>query len=222
MHPETEFNRIEYIRGVLGDHKSWLALENIIKNGVSYPTTEMDEPARKEKLAHNLEKGNHAGQEGDEQWIDNFISEELKKGYMIPLLATILEDLPHEEICPVLITQKGTIGDNGESTIKYRLCHDLSYYRRDGIYGSVNGRHDIAALLSIQYRFTLSRFIQGLATMQENNPGKKILLMKFDADLAFKRLGLSLHSALKTIILHRQMTMMSTRMMFGGKSSSNN
>ena len=177
MHPETEFNRIEYIRGVLGDHKSWLALENIIKNGVSYPTTEMDEPARKEKLAHNLEKGNHAGQEGDEQWIDNFISEELKKGYMIPLLATILEDLPHEEICPVLITQKGTIGDNGESTIKYRLCHDLSYYRRDGIYGSVNGRHDIAALLSIQYRFTLSRFIQGLATMRENSPGKKILLI---------------------------------------------
>ena len=130
----------------------------------------MCKPERQAKLRHNLEKGNHAGQDGDEQWIEKFITEEFKRGYVIPLLAKILEHLPHAKVCPVLITQQGTIGDNEEEMIKYRPCHELSYYRRDGIDESINGCHDIRALLSIQYGFALSRFIQGLATMRGKTP----------------------------------------------------
>ena len=91
-----------------------------------------------------------------------------------------------------------------------------------GFDNSINGRHDITALLAIQYGFALSRFVQGLAATREMNLTKRILLMKFDADSAFKRLGLSLHSALKTFIIHKSIALMSTRMTFGGKASSNN
>lgn len=52
--------------------------------------------------------------------------------------------------------------------------------------------------------------------MGERNPGKLILLIKFDADSAFQRLGLLRHSMLKTIIIHKHRALMSKRTAFGG------
>jgi len=46
--------------------------------------------------------------------------------------------------------------------------------------------------------------------------------MKLNADLAFKRLGILLHLALKSISLHRGVAFISTGIPFGAKSSSHN
>lgn len=48
-------------------------------DSVAYLTSELGEPERKVNLDHNIQKGNHAGQENDKKWIYAFIKEELQK-----------------------------------------------------------------------------------------------------------------------------------------------
>ena len=181
----------------------------------------MGEKARKEKLEHNLERGNHVGKPGNAELISEFILDELLKGYMIPIHTSNIREIPHAELCHIVIAIQMTIGSDGQPKIKYRPFHDLSYYRKYKENYAVNKRHNKEVMPSIQHRFSLSRFLRALSAMRADNPGRRIMIMKFNADSTFKQIGVSLHSALNKIIVCDKTAFMSTRMTFGGIYSPN-
>jgi len=91
--------------------------------------------------------------------IDKFISEELSKGFLLPIPIDKVEELPDAEACPIYIVKQATINENGNESIKHRPCHNLSYNLREMGKSSINDCIIYEEMNSIQYAFVLWRIL---------------------------------------------------------------
>jgi hypothetical protein len=120
------------------------------------------------------------------------------------------------------VVKQQTINDFGEEVTKFRSCYDLSYLSRGMKNSSINDRHRVEEIHSIQYSFALFHILHFVVALRSKNPNTPILFQKFDVDSAFKRLSLHFLSALKTIITLGNLAYISLQSTFGGKSSCSN
>jgi len=105
-------------------------------------------------LEFHLERGNHKSLEKYAEFIDPMISEDVNRGFILPLPPEILPKLPGASIAPLGCHKQTTIDEEGNIIPKYRLTHDQSFPGPSGL--SVNLRVKKDLLPPIMYSFVVS------------------------------------------------------------------
>jgi hypothetical protein len=90
-------------------------------------------------------------------FLDKIISEDIERGFALPLPLEIFHFLPHASIAPIGCQRQWSINEMGVRTLKYRMTHDQSFPRPSG--NSVNLRVIKEKLPPIMYIFVLNRTI---------------------------------------------------------------
>ena len=59
LEPTFEFNNLRYLGFIFKEHPSWLKLEQMLRVGIQYLLSPIEENIRKDHLEFNLNQGNH-------------------------------------------------------------------------------------------------------------------------------------------------------------------
>ena len=59
LDPQFEFNNLTYLGYIFADHPSWPKIHDILRHGVKYPLTPINEEERIKRLLFNLNYRNH-------------------------------------------------------------------------------------------------------------------------------------------------------------------
>ena len=150
----------------MDSHPSWEKLHKMITNGIEYPLNPINEQERLDRLNFNIKRGNHPTHSPEaELKLNEFVFEELGKGFLLPIPKEKVKEIPNAEVCPMHIVRQTTIDEDGKEKIKYRPCHDLSYSPRHLPDNSINKRYIEEELHNIQYAFTLWRILHFLVAL---------------------------------------------------------
>jgi len=153
----SEFRDSGVLEPLLRDHPLWPRLRDILDNGARFPLEPMRDVDRISDLEFHQNRGNHKSLAKYEEFIDPVISEDIERGFALPLPMEILHKIPQALIAPLGCNRQTTINALGEIIPKYRLTHDQSFPSLSGL--SVNLRVKKDFLPPILYSFMLSRLI---------------------------------------------------------------
>ena len=79
-------------------------MKDMIVNRISYPIALISKVSRIDRLKHNIERGNHSVFSKIVEFkINDFISEETAKGYLLPIPKNHVLEIPGTEACPIHI-----------------------------------------------------------------------------------------------------------------------
>jgi hypothetical protein len=139
----------------------------------------MERPSHKFQLIiHQLdlifhkERSNHKSTTKHMEKLDSIISEEISRGYALPLTIDILPKIPNASLAPLGCHQQETINELGEKIPKYRMTHDQSFPGPSG--HSVNNRVLKDKLPPCMYSYVLLRSIHYIVSLRLQHPTTKI------------------------------------------------
>jgi hypothetical protein len=89
--------------------------------------------------------------------ISDIITDDIKKGYPLPLPITILDKIPNASLAPLGCHKQSTIDDKGNIIPKYQMTHDQTFPGPSGL--SVNLRVQKELLPPLLYSYALCRMI---------------------------------------------------------------
>ena len=200
-----KFNNLTYLGHILDENPAWPKLRSMLSKGIVCASSLMSESDRLERLEFNLKRGNHpTHRKISEEKLNEFIDDELSKGFIIPIPIEKVSSIPHAEACLIHVVKQNTIDEDGnEKKIKHRPIHDLSCSPKHLTNLPINSRHLEEEMAAIQYAFALWRIFHFVTVLHIINPFTPILFQKFDVDGAFKRLILGLVAAVKILVCWR-------------------
>ena len=143
--------------------------------GAQFPLEPLEDEARLRDLAAAQERGNHGGATNKPTALDTFFRDEVKKGWMLPLPLSKLDQIPNLCLGPVNIVEQGTIDMHGNRVKSEQLTHDLSF--DFGLGKPVNARAIEEQLTPCFYGHALRRFCHYIvATPQHSDLPCKVRL----------------------------------------------
>jgi hypothetical protein len=219
LHPSqisygSEFRPSRVLEKLLQGHPFWPRLKLILDEGTTFPLEDITNKARLIDLKFHQDRGNHKSLSKYSEFIDPTITENIERGFALPLPIEILYKLPKASIAPLGCHKQTTINENGSIIPKYRLTHDQSFPGPSGL--SVNLRVQKDVLPPIMYSYVLSRLIHYIVHKRRAHPTAKIYLCKVDLDSAYRRCSLSSSTAMESLTIYAGLLIVALRMTFGG------
>jgi len=210
----SEFRDSGILEPLLKYHPLWPRLRDILDNGARFPLEPMRDADRISDLEFHRNRGNHKSLGKDEDFIDPVISEDIERGFALPLPMEILNKIPQASIAPLGCHRQTTINALGEIIPKYRLTHDQSFPGPSGL--SVNLRVKKDLLPPILYSFVLSRLIHYIVNTRRVLPETRIFLCKIDLDAAIRRCSMASDTSYESLTLYGGLLLVALRLLSVG------
>jgi len=210
----SEFKPTSSIEPLLGDHPLWPRLKEILLNGATFPLLEMSEEDRAMDIDFHKNRGNHKSLSKYATFINPIISEDIERGFALPLPLNILEKITKASLAPLGCHKQTTIDMNGKTVPKYRLTHDQSFPGPSGKSVNLRVRKDL--LPPIMYSSVLSRLLHYIVNIRFRLPNVKIFICKVDLDAAYRRCSLSSSTSWESMTIFDGLVLVALRMTFGG------
>jgi hypothetical protein len=170
----SEFRDSCQLQELLQDHPFWKKLKDILDNGATFPLNPIDDASRKSDLEFHADQGNHKSTIKFKEPLDLAISEDVLRGFSLPLPVEILFDIPNASLAPLGCIHQDTIDEHGKKSHKYWMTHDQTFPGPSGT--SVNLRVIKEDLPPILYSFALCRTIHYIVNVRLHYPNTKIFL----------------------------------------------
>ena len=210
----SEFRKSFDLEELLRDHPLWQKLKEIIDNGASFPLSTIDDITRRDDIDFFIKRGNHKSTMKYQDAMDKAITEDITRGFVLPLPLDIITSIPNASLAPLGCVKQDTITEQGLVTQKFRMTHDQSFPGLSGL--SVNLRVIKSHLPPILYSFALLRSIHYIVNLRLHHPNMKIFICKVDLDAAYRRCSLSSTTATECLTIYDGLLLMALRMTFGG------
>ena len=222
LHPGTEFRPIQDLRPLISHHIDWKKFESICTMGAKYslkPDLDYSAETKRKDLLGAIEQGNNkSAQHPDvEATIDKNYNNEVKKGWMIPFLASIILFIKGASLIPIGCASQWTIDKNGKKIAKKRTTHDFSREWQSG--NSINNMIDEDLMDPCLFGFCLFRFLHCIHMMRLTHPHISIFISKIDLDAAFRRIHVWIHHALLAFTIIRDKAYFLSRLPFGASDA---
>lgn len=210
----SEFRSPELLRELLQDHPFWPRLEEILTNGANFPLHEISNEDRHADLQFHADRGNHKSASKSQEILKQLITEDVKRGFALPLPISILNRLPKAALAPLGCVKQSSLDSFGNRVEKFRMTHDQSFPGPSN--QSVNKRVKTEELPPIMYSFVLLRTIHYIIGVRQRHPLVRIFLCKFDIDAAYRRCTLSESTAMESLTIFSTFILVALRLTFGG------
>ena len=179
MHPGTEFRPVEQLKKLLGQHKDWKKIKDIITKGAAYGfdvKKDYKEETRIADLHSSIKRGNNksALDPTHKEFIQKNYNKEVKKGWMLPIPKEAVHKIKGAGLIPIGIAKQFTINKEGKRVQKKQLTHDCSNVQESG--NSVNNTVDRDLLEECIYKFCLLRLLHHTQLLCIQNPNTRILI----------------------------------------------
>ena len=119
---------------------------------------------RTSNLTAAITRGNHKSASDHPTVLQKLFTNDVSRGFILPISAPSLLKLRGTEISPLGIVRQSTIDENGSIVTKFRGTHDQSFPPAEG--PSMNERIDADKLLHCNYGLTMKRLIHSIVTIQ--------------------------------------------------------
>jgi hypothetical protein len=210
----SEFHPSCVLERLLIDHPLWPRLKRILDEGASFPLQDISEPIRQIDLKFHLDRGNHKSLSKYSEFITPVITEDIERGFALPLPLDVPHRLKGASIAPLGCHKQLTIDDKGAAIPKYRLTHDQSFPGPSGL--SVNTRVKKDLLPPIMYSYVLSRLLHYIVSSRLRYPTTKIFLCKVDLDAAYRCCNMSSTTSLESSTIFEGLLLVALCLTFGG------
>lgn len=200
-HYGSEFRAINLLNKLLFDHSKWPKLKSIILHGANYPLDPITEIERKKDIEFHLQRGNHksaTSQEGLKS-INKAYDKEVKFGWQVPILPSIIKNIKNACITPLGIAEQWSFNELNQRIKKQRVTHDCSFPGPSG--KSANLRIPDQLLEDCTFGFCLLRLLHSAQQMRFRHKNTIIFSSKSDMDSAYRRLHATLKAALSCITI---------------------
>jgi hypothetical protein len=147
--------------------------------------------------------------------MDKLITEDIEKGFALPLPISCLHKLPNASLVPLGYQKTSTIDETGKIIPKYWMTQKQSFPGPFGL--SVNLMDQKDLLPPILYSYVMSRLLHYIVNTRLQHPTKKIFIFKIDIDAAFWRGALANSTAAEILTIFDNMLLMALWMRFGGE-----
>jgi len=218
----SEFRRSHTLEPLLHNHHLWKRFKDILNQGSIFPLAPPPpEDIQKQDFDAALTYKNHKSAIKEVKILNEHLSKELEKGWLIPLLPEDAKKLENAIISPMGVVSQSTINELGEIIPSNRITHDLSFPGK--ISGtSINSRTLIDQLEPCVYGHMLSRIIHYIVACRLKNPTIPIVLQKIDFKSAYRRMHLNASIATQclaqTSIDDINFVLLPLRLTFGGSA----
>ena len=211
----SEFKPPRIIFQLLGRHPDFDIILSIITQGVKYPTSPIKEGDRLRDIDYMLKRGNHPSTMVPENAyaLEKAFDKEVKYGWALPILPTIIRNIPEACITPLGVVAQWSINEYNERIIKRRVTHDCTFPGPSGL--SCNLRINKDDIKECKYGHALLRFIHGIHHIRHRHPGVKIWLTKTDFDAAYRRIHTNMQAAVLAITILNDIAYILSRLPFG-------
>jgi hypothetical protein len=218
----SEFRESWRLAPLLHDHPLWPRFKNILDNGSVFPL--MDPPpedVRMQDFDRILEYGNHKSAKMNIDILNEHLSKEVQRGWLIPLRPGDARKLGNASIAPMGVVSQSTINELGEIVPSNRVTHDLSFPGPiSGV--SINSRTKMECLEPCYYGHMLGRLIHQIVAYRINFPTSPIVLQKVDFKSAYRRMHLNAQIATQCLsqanINGEDFVFLPLRLSFGGSA----
>ncbi len=183
-------------------------------NGATFPLHPIDDSDRKLDIDFHFSRVNHKSTLKHTDVIHRLISEDVTRGFALPLPTSILHKIPNASLAPLGCVEQETIDSHRKKVPKFCMTHDQSFPGPSGL--SVNLRVIKDQLPPIMYSYVLSRSIHYINNLRYRYPQMKIYLCKVDLDSAYRRCHLSSTTTQESLTSFNNLIYMALQMTFGG------
>ena len=214
----SEFRSVKQLKPLLQRHPNFVALSELINEGMSYVfTRELDDDAQRNEMLALMDLGNHkSAQEGADD-VRKLLAKDVVHGFSIPLPLATLILIPRAGVQPLGLVSQWTVDAEGKRTRKHRVTQDLSFSSVKGCPPtSINGRINMDAYPEMVYGWCLPRILHFVVALRTKHPTYIILVAKYDYSDAYRRVAHSAQAAVQTIAILPPLAYMSLRLTFGG------
>ena len=97
----SEFRSPRDLSHLLKNHPLWPKLQDILDNGATFPLLPMSEEDRKSDIKFHLARGNHKSSTKNHKIISDIISDEVERGFALPLPISIIDNLTGASMAPL-------------------------------------------------------------------------------------------------------------------------
>jgi len=94
----SEFRPPSVLEELLSNHPFWLRLKDILDNGAAFP---LDPISTEDRLKVHKEQENHRSLSKFSTFIDPVISEDIERGFALPLPIDVMDNLPNSALAPL-------------------------------------------------------------------------------------------------------------------------
>ena len=117
----SEFKKSSLLQELLEHHPHWSHFQKILENGATFPLRPLNPEDRQKDILFLKERGNHKSVSKHFDKVNSMISEEINRGFALPLPLEILPHLPIASLAPLGCHQQETINELGEKVPKFRI-----------------------------------------------------------------------------------------------------
>jgi hypothetical protein len=218
----SEFKESSKLAPLLHDHPLWPRFRSILDNGSIFPLS--DPPPCETRLKDFdaiLAYKNHRSAINNMDILNDHLTKEVQKGWLIPLHPEDARKLENASVAPMGVVQQSTINELGEIIPSNRVTHDLSF--PGPISGSsINSRTQMEKLEPCYYGHMLNRLIHQIVAYREKYPSLPIVLQKVDFKSAYRRMHVNATTATQclaqTCIDGNVYVLLPLRLSFGGSA----
>ena len=226
--PGAEFRPATALEPILAGHPLWPRVQFLLNHGSHYPLEPISESERMQDLSEAIEFGNHKSAQKDGHTMLSTLSDEVRRGWQLPLPIELLDSLPTAVVSPMGLADQMALQPDGSRIPSKRLTHDMTYSFSSG--KSVNKRVKHEELTTLVYGFALRRYLHVLVSLRRRFPSRLILQSKFDLKAAYRRLQASPSIAVQQITttkglrspdipLENDLALVALRLTFGGAAN---
>jgi hypothetical protein len=97
----SEFRSPEFLEELLSNHPFWPRLKKILRHGASFPLREISAEDRKSNLQFHVVRGDHRSASLCHKAMQKLITEDVKRGFALPLPISVLYKLPQAYLAPL-------------------------------------------------------------------------------------------------------------------------
>ena len=214
-HYGSEFRSINLLEKLLSGHSKWPKLKSIILHGTDYPLDPITEKERLEDIEFHIQRGNHksATSSAGLLSINKAYDKEVKFGWQVPILPSIIKHIKHACIAPLGIAEQWSFNEKNQQIKKQRVTHDCSFPGPSG--KSTNLRIPDNLLEECTFGFCLLRLLHSAHQMRFRHTNTRILSSKSDMNSAYRRLHATLKAASSCITIIDKIAYILFRLPFG-------
>ena len=214
----SEFRTVAELKPLIGTHPNFLALAQILENGMPYVfTRELNPVTKSAELETLLARGNHKSAKEFPEQVTKLLTKDVLHGFTIPIPTEAVRKLPGAAVQPLGLATQWTLNEEGERIIKFRMTQDLSFSSHQrGEPTSINSRINMSAYAEMIYGWCFPRIVHYVLALRWTHPNFRILICKYDYSDAYRRIAHSARAAVQTVSTHDELAYLSLRLTFGG------
>ena len=178
----SEFRPICQLKSVIGLHPNFMALADMIENGMSYIFHRaISEDEQQAETTAMIARGNHKSAQTETDVVAKLLSKDVIHGFSIPLPVSAIPLIPHAGVQPLGLVSQWTIDENGNRIKKFRITQDLTFSSEKGLAAkSINSRINMTAYAEMVYGWCFPRILHFISALRAKYPGIVIFIAKYD------------------------------------------